>query len=145
MCSTERAGADQRYDDHMDEAAEEEGLKRYREARANEMFPDEVDTPLDTAARIRSAGLRLGFFITVSFLIKCLSLSLRPGCCPRRFQRYRGLKSFRSSPWDPMENLPLDYSRIFQFQSFERTRRRTLAEAAAEEEGALVKITSFHL
>lgn len=38
-----------------------------------------------------------------------------------------------------MENLPLNYSRIFQFQSFERTRRRTLAEAAMEEEGAMVK------
>uniref|UniRef100_A0A1A8CPL8 Pre-rRNA-processing protein TSR1 homolog n=2 Tax=Nothobranchius kadleci TaxID=1051664 RepID=A0A1A8CPL8_NOTKA len=107
VCSTERAGADQRYDEHMDEAAEEEGLKRYREARSHEMFPDEVDTPIDSPARIR-------------------------------FQRYRGLKSFRSSPWDPMENLPLDYSRIFQFQSFERTRRRVLAEAAAEEEGAMV-------
>ncbi|KAM9853646.1 pre-rRNA-processing protein TSR1 homolog [Aulostomus maculatus] len=107
VCSTERAGADQRYDEHMDEAAEEEGLKRYREARVNEMFPDEVDTPLDTPARIR-------------------------------FQRYRGLKSFRSSPWDPMENLPLNYSRIFQFQSFERTRRRLLADATAEEEGAMV-------
>ncbi|XP_042271306.1 pre-rRNA-processing protein TSR1 homolog [Thunnus maccoyii] len=107
VCSTEQTGADQRYDQHIDEAAEEEGLKRYREARANEMFPDEVDTPLDTAARIR-------------------------------FQRYRGLKSFRSSPWDPMENLPLNYSRIFQFQSFERTRRRILAEAAVEEEGAMV-------
>ncbi|XP_041652748.1 pre-rRNA-processing protein TSR1 homolog [Cheilinus undulatus] len=107
VCSTKRAGADQRYDENMDEAAEQEGLKRYREARANEMFPDEVDTPLDMAARIR-------------------------------FQRYRGLKSFRSSPWDPMENLPLNYSRIFQFQSFERTRRRILAETAAEEEGAMV-------
>lgn len=37
-----------------------------------------------------------------------------------------------------MENLPLNYSRIFQFQSFDRTRRRILAEAAAEEEGAMV-------
>lgn len=54
VCATERTGADQRYDEHIDEAAEEEGLKRYREARANEMFPDEVDTPLDMAARIRS-------------------------------------------------------------------------------------------
>lgn len=51
--STERTGADQRYDEHTDEAAEEEGLRRYREARANEMFPDEVDTPIDAAARIR--------------------------------------------------------------------------------------------
>ncbi len=59
VCSTERTGADQRYDEHMDEAAEEEGLQRYREARANEMFPDEVDTPLDVAARIRSVLLLL--------------------------------------------------------------------------------------
>ncbi|XP_029303069.1 pre-rRNA-processing protein TSR1 homolog [Cottoperca gobio] len=107
VCATERTGVDERYDEHIDEAAEEEGLKRYREARSNEMFPDEVDTPLDVAARIR-------------------------------FQRYRGLKSFRSSPWDAMENLPLNFSRIFQFQSFERTRHRILAEAAAEEEGAMV-------
>ena len=39
-----------------------------------------------------------------------------------------------------MENLPPDYSRIFQFQSFDRTRRRILAEAAREEEGAMVTI-----
>lgn len=53
LCATERTGADQRYDEHIDVAAEEEGLKRYREARANELFPDEVDTPLDIAARVR--------------------------------------------------------------------------------------------
>ncbi|KAJ3590941.1 hypothetical protein NHX12_008889 [Muraenolepis orangiensis] len=97
----------QRYDDHIDEVEEGEGLKRYREARAHVLFPDEVDTPLDATAK-------------------------------NRFQRYRGLKSFRSSPWDPMENLPPDYSRIFQFQSFDRTRRRILAEAARDEEGAMV-------
>lgn len=57
VCSSERTGAEQRYDEHMDEAAEEAGLKSYREARANEMFPDEVDTPIDAAARIRSALL----------------------------------------------------------------------------------------
>lgn len=59
LCSEERTGADQRYDQRMDEAAEEEGLQRYRDARANEMFPDEVDTPLDMAARIRSGFVRL--------------------------------------------------------------------------------------
>ena len=37
-----------------------------------------------------------------------------------------------------MENLPFNYSRIFQFQSFERTRRRVLAESSEEEEGVMV-------
>merc|ERR1719184_107156 len=53
LCSTVQSGADQRYDQHMDETEEGEGLKRYREARANEMFPDEVDTPLDVPAKTR--------------------------------------------------------------------------------------------
>lgn len=53
VSTTERTGADHHYDKHMDEAAEEEGLRSYRDARANEMFPDEVDTPIDAAARIR--------------------------------------------------------------------------------------------
>jgi hypothetical protein len=51
--TSNKGGSDQRYDEHMDEAEEGEGLKRYREARANEMFPDEVDTPLDQSAKNR--------------------------------------------------------------------------------------------
>jgi len=70
--------------------------KRRREliARSKEEleFPDEVDTPLDVAAKTR-------------------------------FQKYRGLKSFRTSTWDPYEDLPVEYSRIWEFEAFASTGR----------------------
>ena len=35
-------------------------LEKYREARLNEMFPDEIDTPMDTPARKRFERLVIG-------------------------------------------------------------------------------------
>lgn len=56
-----------------------------------------------------------------------------------RFQKFRGLKSFRTSPWDPKENLPRDYARIFQFQDFWRTRKHVFRQLEKEEtDGAQV-------
>ncbi|VVC40400.1 Hypothetical protein CINCED_3A004353 [Cinara cedri] len=83
----------ERYDLQFDINEEENILSKIKEARADQMFPDEVDTPNDIPARIR-------------------------------FQKYRGLQSFRTSPWDVKENLPADYARIFQFENFDRTRKR---------------------
>ncbi|KAI9594595.1 hypothetical protein BDF19DRAFT_444182 [Syncephalis fuscata] len=74
-----------------------EYLKRQREFQTEMDFPDEVDTPLNVAARTR-------------------------------FQRYRGLQNFRRSYWDPYENLPLDYGRIYRFSDYRRTRHRVTSD-----------------
>lgn len=70
------------------------------------MFPDEMDTPTDRAAR-------------------------------DRFARFRALQSFRSSPWHPKENLPLDYSRIFQFDNFPNVQKNVLGASAHVENEAM--------
>ena len=46
--------------------------------------------------------------------------------------RYRGLQSFHSSPWDPKENLPIEYAKIFQFENFRRTQKRVLLSAESD-------------
>ena len=57
-----------------------------------------------------------------------------------RFQRYRGLKSFRQSPWDPKEELPRDYAKIFQFRSMIRTQNRILDEHEGVSSGTYITI-----
>lgn len=58
-------------------------------------FPDEVDTPVDEAAR-------------------------------KRFIKYRGVKSFRNCDWDPFENLPTEYSKIWRFNNFLQSQKASI-------------------
>ena len=43
-----------------------------------------------------------------------------------RFQKYRGLKNFRNANWDRNENLPKDYSKIFQIENYNGMRNEAL-------------------
>lgn len=76
-----------------------EQIRQIKEEHAeDEEYPDEVDTPIDVAAR-------------------------------KRFAKYRCVKSFRTSPWDPKESLPPEYARIFAFNNFARTQKHVIAKS----------------
>ncbi|KAL4620615.1 hypothetical protein ACB094_06G127100 [Castanea mollissima] len=53
----------------------------------------------------------------------------------KRFAKYRGLKSFRTSSWDPKESLPPEYAKIFAFDNFARTQKHVLSKALDMEQG----------
>ncbi|KAL3845392.1 hypothetical protein ACJIZ3_002795 [Penstemon smallii] len=52
----------------------------------------------------------------------------------KRFAKYRGVKSFRTSSWDPKESLPPEYARIFAFDNFSRTKKHVFAKSLDEQE-----------
>eukprot|EP00250_Pteridium_aquilinum_P012088 c20503_g1_i1 orf=59-2500(+) len=61
----------------------------------------------------------------------------------QRFAKYRGLKSLRTSSWDPKESLPQEYGRIFSFENFQRTQKNVFAKADEVDEGRVAG--SVHL
>jgi pre-rRNA-processing protein TSR1 len=95
-------GLDEEMDDVDFEAVEAERAMRRADADEDTVFPDEIDTPLDTAARIR-------------------------------FAKYRGVKSFRTSPWDPKESLPRTYAKIFELENFAVAKQNALDPECALE------------
>ncbi|EPS69910.1 hypothetical protein M569_04851, partial [Genlisea aurea] len=90
-------------DDNLTKEQMKEQIQKIKDQHSDDKeFPDEVDTPLDVAAR-------------------------------KRFAKYRGVKSFRTSTWDPKESLPPDYARIFSFDNFTRTQKHVLARVRDSE------------
>lgn len=120
-------------------------------------FPDEIDTPQDMAARVRFAkyrcvrrcifvwlqGCTLWAYLAQHVLSCALSfhhsaslshpasVSLSPSLPPFLPPINRGLKSFRSSPWDAREGLPAEYGRVFAFENFKRTAKRAREAAVS--------------
>lgn len=61
----------------------------------------------------------------------------------QRFAKYRGLKSFATSKWDPAENLPPQYAYIFKLQGYNRIRQAAVAKCdeGPAEIGQLIYVT----
>uniref|UniRef100_A0A0N4ZFE2 Pre-rRNA-processing protein TSR1 homolog n=1 Tax=Parastrongyloides trichosuri TaxID=131310 RepID=A0A0N4ZFE2_PARTI len=55
-----------------------------------------------------------------------------------RFQKYRGLKSFKNAKWDPKENLPYDYARIFKISNYPYTKKVITKEIEEEFENEYI-------
>lgn len=64
-----------------------------------------------------------------------------PDCNARtRFAAYRGLKSFRTSPWDVHDGLPRDYARVFAFENFRNACKRFRAEKLGIANGQYIAV-----
>jgi pre-rRNA-processing protein TSR1 len=50
----------------------------------------------------------------------------------KRFIQYRGIKSLKNCNWDPFENLPADYSKIWRFQNFTQAQKDSVQQAIDE-------------
>jgi len=93
-----------------------------RECEDDYNFPDEIDVPTDIPLRERFKKYR-GLKKLVLGLLSSLMASL--------FCIFQGsitdYPSFKTTPWDPYENLPIEYAKIFDFQDFKRTRKRLIS------------------
>lgn len=50
----------------------------------------------------------------------------------QRFQKYRGVKSLKNCDWDPYENLPPEYSKIWRFQSYQAAYKDSVQQVIEE-------------
>lgn len=46
-----------------------------------------------------------------------------------RYEKYQGMKSFKTSEWDELENLPDPYEKIYTFKNYIRTKNTAYLHA----------------
>lgn len=112
----EDVAADAEYDEDAEQAALaafREQLQREREQRKEEEQDAQFPDEIDTPMDIPAR---------------------------ERFARYRAMESMHTSYWDPYEDLPEDYARIFQFDDFSKTRKRVESSALVEGVPAGVRV-----
>ena len=44
----------------------------------------------------------------------------------KRFIKYRGIKSLKNCDWDPFENLPASYSKIWRFSNYQQAYKESV-------------------
>lgn len=50
----------------------------------------------------------------------------------KRFIKYRGVKSLKNCEWDPFENLPQEYARLWRFHNFNQAMKDSIQQAIDE-------------
>ena len=49
-----------------------------------------------------------------------------------RFQKYRAVRNFKHADWDPYENLPESYSKIWRFQNYQQAQKDSITQTVEE-------------
>ena len=49
-----------------------------------------------------------------------------------RFQKYRGIKSLKNCDWDPYQNLPEEYSKVWRFEQYAKAQKDALQTGTEE-------------
>ncbi|KAI3387389.1 hypothetical protein SNEBB_006504 [Seison nebaliae] len=127
----EKLIGDEKMEIETNDDKEESNDVNMKNRNLSESIPDEMDE-IEVIEEIRKRKDYLSFPDEID---TPLNIPAR-----LRFQKFRGLESLRTSPWDPKENLPEDYSSIFQFKNFNHSRKVAMNEETQIDNGTFIRL-----